>query len=108
MNAENSLYPPPNVGRLEGLPEAVFVYLSVEELPSGENIEVRAKGMRWRPASSSWSRSNLGSSLRFRCLSVAPRLVDGGLSDTMCCGRSGYFETNFRSPNREDECASRT
>ena len=63
MNAESSLHPPPDVGRLEGPPEAVFVYLSVEELPSGEDMEVRAKGMRWRPARSSWSRSNLGSAL---------------------------------------------
>ncbi|MDP8925794.1 MAG: hypothetical protein M3M97_02555 [Actinomycetota bacterium] len=43
MNAENSLYPPPDVGRLEGLHEAVFVYLSVEKLPSGEDMEVRVQ-----------------------------------------------------------------
>ncbi len=65
MNAENSLHPPPDVGRLEGPPEAVFVYLNVEELPSGVDMEVWAKVIRWRPASSSWSRSNLGPSLRF-------------------------------------------
>jgi hypothetical protein len=38
VNAENSLYPPPDVGRLERPLEAVFVYLSVEELPSGEDM----------------------------------------------------------------------
>ena len=46
MNTENSLYPPPNVGRLEGSPEAVFVYLSAEELSSGEDMEAWAKVMR--------------------------------------------------------------
>jgi hypothetical protein len=65
VNAENSLHPPPDVGRLVGPPEAVFVYLNVEELPSGEDMEVWAKVTRWRPASSSWSRSNLGPSLLF-------------------------------------------
>jgi hypothetical protein len=38
VNAENSLHPPPDVGRLEGPPEAIFVYLNVEELPSGEDM----------------------------------------------------------------------
>ena len=46
MNAENSPYPPPDVCRLEGPSEAVFVYLSAEELSSGEDMEAWAKVMR--------------------------------------------------------------
>jgi hypothetical protein len=107
VNAENSLYPPPNVGRLEGPPEAVFVYLSVEELPSGEDMEVRAKGMRWRPASSSWSRSNLGSSLLSGPFGGAEASRRRFIRYNVLRSER-YFETSFRSPNREDECASRT
>jgi hypothetical protein len=43
VSAENSLYPPPDTGRFEGLPGTVFVYLSVEDLPSGEDMEARVK-----------------------------------------------------------------
>ncbi len=46
VNAENSLYPPPDVCRLEGPSEAVFVYLSAEEPSSGEDMEAWAKVMR--------------------------------------------------------------
>ena len=43
VSAENSLYPPPDTGRFEGPPGTVFVYLSVEDLPSGEDMEARVK-----------------------------------------------------------------
>jgi hypothetical protein len=108
VNAENSLYPPPDVGRLEGPPETVFVYLSVEELRSGEDMEVRSKGMRWRLASSSWSRSNLGPSLRFSGPFGGAEASRRRFIGYNVLRSERYFETNFRSPNREDECASRT
>ncbi|MDP8951281.1 MAG: hypothetical protein M3N18_03405 [Actinomycetota bacterium] len=43
VSAENSLYPPPDTGRFEEPPETVFVYLSVEDLPSGEDMEARVQ-----------------------------------------------------------------
>lgn len=43
VSAENSLYPPPDTGRFEGRPETVFVYLSVEDLPSGEDMEAHVE-----------------------------------------------------------------
>ncbi len=43
MTAQNSLYPPPDVGRFEERPETIFVYLSVEGLPSGEDVEARVE-----------------------------------------------------------------
>lgn len=43
VSAENSPYPPPDVARFETRPEAVFVYLSVEGLPSGEDMEARVQ-----------------------------------------------------------------
>ncbi len=43
VSAENSLYPPPDTGRFESPPGTVFVYLSVEDLPSGEDMEARVK-----------------------------------------------------------------
>jgi hypothetical protein len=43
VSAEDSLYPPADTGRFDGRPEAVFVYLSVESLPSGEDMEARVK-----------------------------------------------------------------
>ncbi len=33
LSPENSLYPPPDTNRLQGPPETVFVYLSVDSLP---------------------------------------------------------------------------
>ena len=43
VSPENSLYPPPDTNRFQGPPETVFVYLSVEGLPSGEDMEARAQ-----------------------------------------------------------------
>ena len=41
VGAEDSLYPPLDEGRFGGEVETVFVYLSVEELPTGDDIEAR-------------------------------------------------------------------
>ena len=41
VSAEDSLYPPPDEGHFRGEVETVFVYLSVEELPTGDDIEAR-------------------------------------------------------------------
>lgn len=41
VSAENSLYPPPDTNRFEVPPEAVFVYLSVEDLPGVDGMEAR-------------------------------------------------------------------
>jgi hypothetical protein len=43
VSAEDSLYPPPDEGRFEGGTEIIFVYLSVEDLPTGEDMEVRVE-----------------------------------------------------------------
>ncbi len=43
VSAEDSLYPPPDEGRFERETETVFVYLSVEELTPGEDIEARVE-----------------------------------------------------------------
>jgi hypothetical protein len=42
VSAENSLYPPPDVGRFGWRPRAVYVYLSVEDLPAGEDEPLSA------------------------------------------------------------------
>ena len=46
VSAENRLYPPPDVNYFGERPETVFVYLSVEDLPTGEDMraEVRRSG----------------------------------------------------------------
>ena len=43
VSAEDSLYPPPEEGRFEGETKTVFMYLSVEELPPGEDMEARVE-----------------------------------------------------------------
>ncbi|CAN5340611.1 hypothetical protein BH24ACT19_BH24ACT19_04900 [soil metagenome] len=43
VSPENSLYPPPDTSRFQGPPETVFVYLSVDGLPSGEDMEARVQ-----------------------------------------------------------------
>ncbi|CAA9453289.1 MAG: hypothetical protein AVDCRST_MAG14-1216 [uncultured Rubrobacteraceae bacterium] len=43
VSPENSLYPPPDTNRFQGPPETVFVYLSVDGLPSGEDMEARVQ-----------------------------------------------------------------
>lgn len=43
VSPENSLYPPPDTNRFQAPPETVFVYLSVEGLPSGEDMEARVQ-----------------------------------------------------------------
>ena len=43
VSPENSLYPPPDTARFEEPPETIFVYLSVEELPSVEGMEARVE-----------------------------------------------------------------
>ncbi|WP_166396845.1 hypothetical protein [Rubrobacter marinus] len=46
VSAENRLYPPPDVNYFGERPETVYVYLSVEDLPTGEDMraEVRRSG----------------------------------------------------------------
>jgi len=50
VSAENSLYPPPDVGSFGWRPETVYVYLSVEDLPLAEEealqAEVERRGSR--------------------------------------------------------------
>ena len=41
VSGEDSLYPPPDTGHFQESPETIFVYLSVEGLPSGEDMEAR-------------------------------------------------------------------
>lgn len=43
VSPENSLYPPPDTNRFQGPPEAIFVYLSVDGLTSGEDMEARVQ-----------------------------------------------------------------
>jgi hypothetical protein len=43
VSAEDSLYPPPDEGRFGGEVETVFVHLSVEGLPTGDDMEARAE-----------------------------------------------------------------
>jgi hypothetical protein len=43
VSTEDSLYPPPDTTRFKGRPETVFVYLSVEDLPRGEEMKARAE-----------------------------------------------------------------
>ena len=46
VSAEDRLYPPPDVNYFTQRPETVFVYMSVEDLPTGEDMraEVRRAG----------------------------------------------------------------
>src|SRR5215210_4879513 len=41
VSEEDSLYPPPDTGYFQEPPETIFVYLSVEDLPGGEDMEAR-------------------------------------------------------------------
>lgn len=43
VSAEDSLYPPPDTSYFEARPDSVFVYLSIEGLPSGEDMEARVQ-----------------------------------------------------------------
>jgi hypothetical protein len=43
VSTKDNLYPPPDTSYFEDQPEAVFVYLSVEDLPSGEAMEARVE-----------------------------------------------------------------
>ncbi len=43
VSQENSLYPPPDTDRFEEQPETIFVYLSVEGLPSEGDMEARVE-----------------------------------------------------------------
>lgn len=43
VSAEDSLYPPPDTSYFEARPDSVFVYLSVESLPRGEDMEARVQ-----------------------------------------------------------------
>lgn len=43
VSARDELYPPPDTSRFEGRPETIFVYLSVEGLPTGEDMEARVQ-----------------------------------------------------------------
>jgi hypothetical protein len=44
VSAEDSLYPPPDTGHFDERPETVFVYLSVEDLPTGEDVDAGREG----------------------------------------------------------------
>ena len=43
VSAEDRLYPPPDVNYFGERPEKVFVYLSVEDLPTGEDMRARVE-----------------------------------------------------------------
>lgn len=43
VSAESSLYPPPDTGHFEAPPETVYVYLSIQDLPGGEDMEARVQ-----------------------------------------------------------------
>lgn len=43
VSGESSLYPPPDTNHFQQPPEAIFVYLSVEDLPGGEDMEARVE-----------------------------------------------------------------
>ena len=43
VSEQDRLYPPPDVGRFRGRPETVFVYLSVEDVPSVRGLEARVE-----------------------------------------------------------------
>ena len=43
VSEEDSLYPPLDAGYFEGRPETIFVYLTVEGLPTGEDMEARVE-----------------------------------------------------------------
>ncbi len=43
VSEEDSLYPPPDVGRFRERPETIFVYLSVEDVPGVEDMEARVE-----------------------------------------------------------------
>jgi hypothetical protein len=43
VSTRDELYPPPDTSRFEGQPTSVFVYLSVEGLPAGEDMEARVQ-----------------------------------------------------------------
>lgn len=43
VSAENSLYPPPDANYFGERPRTVYVYLSVEDLPTGEDMRARVE-----------------------------------------------------------------
>lgn len=43
VSAEDSLYPPPDVNYFGERPETIFVYLSVEDLPTGGDLQARVQ-----------------------------------------------------------------
>ena len=43
VSEQDSLYPPPDVGRFRERPQAIFVYLSVEDVPDVEDLEARVE-----------------------------------------------------------------
>ena len=43
VSAENRLYPPPDVNYFSQRPETIFVYLSVEDLPTGEDMRAQVR-----------------------------------------------------------------
>ena len=43
VSTEDNLYPPPDTSYFEEQPDTVFVYLSVEDLSSGEEMEARVE-----------------------------------------------------------------
>ena len=43
VSAQDRLYPPPDVNYFGERPETVFVYLSVEDLPTGEDMRARVE-----------------------------------------------------------------
>lgn len=43
VSAENRLYPPPDVNHFGERPETVYVYLSVEDLPTGEDLRAQVQ-----------------------------------------------------------------
>jgi hypothetical protein len=43
VSEENSLYPPLDTGYFQKSPRTIYVYMSVEDLPSGEDMEARVE-----------------------------------------------------------------
>lgn len=43
VSADDSLYPPPDVNYFGERPERIYVYLSVEDLPTGEDMRARVQ-----------------------------------------------------------------
>jgi hypothetical protein len=53
VSSDDTSYPPSDVLRFDGRPDVVYVYLAVEDLPRGRNLEARV-GRSGRQSALSW------------------------------------------------------